>query len=311
VPLTRQISIGKENVYVLDQELPDAVVKQLYAELSTDRSYTRTEFARAERIQIKHWATEFDVGQFIATEMGRRTVDLVAQYYPGEQQKPVRAYCNVASYGDMLSVHRDCTASEGDVTALWFVCDEWEQDWRGELLLFDHTYDAQCAVTPRIGRLCLFRGLVPHVGTPPSRLCYKPRLTLACKFVPTDEPKVQTRTSNGTFESVAAVFEHVQRRLRLRGTTKGVTASYKFVITGDGGGTWLVNLTKEGGSVRAEDGEGDLTVTVAADTFLDAVNGKINVAKAFLLRKIRASGNLDLVIHLRDLLGFSEDERYQ
>jgi SM-20-related protein len=302
VPLTRQITIDNKSAYVFDGELTDAALKQLYRELSYDRTYARSETALAERIEIKHWATEFNVKEFIASEVGKRTIDLVQEYYPNEGQQPFRAYCNVATYGDMLSVHRDCAVDDKDVTALWFIGDVWERDWRGEFLLFDQNYDAQLAVTPLPGRLCLFRGALPHAGTPPSRLCYKPRLTLACKFSPTDERKRQAPGADRVaFSSVSAVFDHVARRLQTM-PPKGIEATYKFVITGSGGGTWFVELTKAGGRVSSEDREGDLMITVSSETFLDAVNGRTNVAKAFVLGKVKVKGKLDIAIHLRDLL---------
>jgi putative sterol carrier protein len=83
---------------------------------------------------------------------------------------------------------------------------------------------------------------------------------------------------------------------------KGIEATYKFVVTGSGGGTWFVELTKAGGRVSSEDREGDLMITVSSETFLDAVNGRTNVAKAFVLGKVKVKGKLDIAIHLRDLL---------
>ncbi len=303
--LTRQIAIQGHRAYVLDAEVPEDIVKKIYQELAHDRSYTRSEAARPDRIEIKHWATNLDIDEFTTSEIGKRTVELVEFYFPNEGQKPFRAYCNVATYGDMLSVHRDCALSNNDVTALWFICDEWERDWRGEFLLLDLDYDAQLAVTPRPGRLCIFRGLLPHVGTPPSRLCYKPRLTLVCKFSPSNDMESREQAGDrGAFRSVPEVFTHIARRIETM-PRKNFSASYKFIVEGATEDVWFVELTESGGRVAPEDLDADLTITLNEETFLDVVNGKVNIMKAFFFKRIKAKGNLDLAIHLRDLLGIS------
>jgi putative sterol carrier protein len=228
-------------------------------------------------------------------------VELLEQYFPNEGQKPVRAYCNVATFGDMLSIHHDCADGENDITALWFVCDEWEHDWRGELLLFDEQYDAQLAITPKPGRLCLFRGRLPHTGTAPSRLCYKPRLTLVCKFSPTDERIAGADSGPGTFTSVPGLMNYVAKKLEGMPTGHMKPVSFKFVATGDGGGTWLGEVTKDGAKISQDDRDADLTITTDVNTFLGVVNGKVNPKKAFIMRKIKARGNLEVALRLREL----------
>src|SRR5687768_14990469 len=134
--LTREFLIDGRRVYVFDDEVAAPVVNGWYEDLSLQRGYTRSEYANVERVHIRHWATEFEVSEFAASPLGLRTVELVSRCFPDEGQRPYRAYCNVAAYGDMLSLHRDCPPAHDDVTALWFICDEWQRDWRGELLLF-------------------------------------------------------------------------------------------------------------------------------------------------------------------------------
>jgi hypothetical protein len=51
-------------------------------------------------------------------------------------------------------------------------------------MFFDASGDALFCASPKPGRLVLFDGAIPHVGRPPSRICYTPRFTFAIKLAP-------------------------------------------------------------------------------------------------------------------------------
>lgn len=101
---------------------------------------------------------------------------------PGERYRAYRAYTNHAAYGDMLYTHCDCGPDQRELTALWYMTTHWEPEWGGETMFFDSSGDAMFCVSPRPGRLVLFDGAIPHVGRPPSRICYAPRYTFAIKL---------------------------------------------------------------------------------------------------------------------------------
>lgn len=82
-----------------------------------------------------------------------------------------------------------------------------------------------------------------------------------------------------------------------------INAIYKFVVNGDGGGTWLVDLTQPGGVIRETDGEATCTVTVGADTLVDIVNGKAKAQMAFMMGKLKVAGDIKLAMKLGPLLG--------
>ena len=67
-------------------------------------------------------------------------------------------------------------------------------------------------------------------------------------------------------------------------------ATCKIVITGNGGGVWLV---KPGGHVVAGDGkaEAECIITVAARDLIEIVSGRLNAAAAFDLGKLRVAGD--------------------
>ncbi|MCA9774372.1 MAG: SCP2 sterol-binding domain-containing protein [Myxococcales bacterium] len=83
---------------------------------------------------------------------------------------------------------------------------------------------------------------------------------------------------------------------------KKINAIYKFNITGDGGGTWLVNMKDKPG-VTTGDGTADCTITMAAADFIDLVNGKLNGQMAFMSGKLKIAGDMGLAMKLQKLLG--------
>src|SRR5262245_13672254 len=300
MPLTRQVTIDDKTAFVLDRELCDEELRRLTRELSYERAFSRSELRLADRTEERSWVSAFDLAEFQASPIGRRTQELVELCYPNEHQRLLRAYGSMTGHGDVLSIHRDCPLFDADVTAVWFIADVWERDWRGELLLFDEHYDAQAAITPQPGRLCPFRGALPHSSTPPSRLCYQPRLTVICKCAPQGADRHHAWRRQ-TFASVAAVFNHIAELLVSRPPT-GADATYQFLVSGTGGGTWFLQLTPNGGTVANDERTAALTITLDVDTFLDAVNGRINAAKAFALGRIVMKGRIGLVMHLRELI---------
>jgi hypothetical protein len=107
----------------------------------------------------------------------------VAEHFAGEVFSIERAYCNAIHFGDMLYAHRDNhDRASRDVTALLFVANEWRKEWGGETIFFNDDGDAVHAVSPRPGRLVLFRSAIEHRAGAPSRVCNRTRLTFALKL---------------------------------------------------------------------------------------------------------------------------------
>lgn len=82
-----------------------------------------------------------------------------------------------------------------------------------------------------------------------------------------------------------------------------INAVYKFVVTGEGGGTWLVDLTQPGGKITEADGQANTTITITAQDFVDIVNGKLNAQMAFMTGKLKVAGDMGLAMKLTALLG--------
>jgi hypothetical protein len=177
---TRELLVEDRPIRVFDGLLPN--VGDYVMGLSR-AAFTRSEIARPETAEYKHWATEVKLDALVRQPIFETTRQAVRTFArPGTEYRPYRAYTNVASYGDMLFTHTDCLPDQHDLTALWYLCERWAVEWGGETMFYDAQDDVACAVTPKPGRLVIFDGAIKHVGRPPNRICYAPRYTFAIKF---------------------------------------------------------------------------------------------------------------------------------
>lgn len=179
----RRDRLESGDVLVVDGAAPEDAVAALHRGLLEAR-FRRGESARLDTLEVRHWALELAPARFRELALGETTDRLVEEHFPGEGQSPYRVYVNAVTHGDLLFAHRDCEPPHRHVTALWFVCESWQAEWGGEILFFDEPGDARVAVSPRPGRVCLFRGTLRHRGTAPERSCFATRYTLAVKYAP-------------------------------------------------------------------------------------------------------------------------------
>jgi len=70
-----------------------------------------------------------------------------------------------------------------------------------------------------------------------------------------------------------------------------VRGIYKIVVTGTGGGTWVINLRNDEGRITAEDGEADCTIMVSSGDIIQMVNGELNAINARIQGRLRVAGN--------------------
>ncbi|MEL6545585.1 MAG: SCP2 sterol-binding domain-containing protein [Myxococcota bacterium] len=81
-----------------------------------------------------------------------------------------------------------------------------------------------------------------------------------------------------------------------------VKATYKFALTGDNGGTWVVDLSSAPGSISEGDGEAACTITIADTDFVDIVGGKTDATMAFMGGKLKVEGDMSLAMKLTHIL---------
>ena len=180
---TRHGQVEGRDIFVFDGLMSDDDLVQ-YVDALGRAPFTRTEFAKSETADYKHWVTELPLENLAQLSLWDLTNRAVAHARPGERYQAYRAYTNYASYGDMLYTHCDCAPDKRGLTALWYLSKHWEPEWGGETMFFDASGDALFCASPRPGRLVIFDGAIPHVGRPPSRICFEPRYTFAIKLDP-------------------------------------------------------------------------------------------------------------------------------
>lgn len=176
----RSYTVDGRSVHVFDGLLPNAGA---YEDALARAPFTRTEVARPDTAGYRHWVTETRLEALAKQPILGLTLDAVRAIAPhGIEFEPYRAYTNVATFGDMLFSHVDCLPDQVELTALWYVCSEWDVEWGGETLFFDANEEVAAVVRPKPGRLVIFDGAIRHVGRAPNRICYRPRYTFAIKL---------------------------------------------------------------------------------------------------------------------------------
>jgi hypothetical protein len=101
----------------------------------------------------------------------------------------------------------------------------------------------------------------------------------------------------------AAIFSMIGQRLSAAPTLAGqVNSSFKFVLGGQGGGTWVLDLTEPPGRVIAEDVEARCVISASAADFAEIVSGRLNPVVAVKEGRMRLGGEVDDAA-LRGLIG--------
>jgi putative sterol carrier protein len=98
-------------------------------------------------------------------------------------------------------------------------------------------------------------------------------------------------TVKETFDAMPARFKPDR--------AQGVTAAIQYDITGEGGGTYHVEIAD--GKCALREGPAaspKLTLTMAAQDWLDMVSGKLNGQMAFMSGKLKHKGDMGLLMKL-------------
>jgi putative sterol carrier protein len=85
---------------------------------------------------------------------------------------------------------------------------------------------------------------------------------------------------------------------------KQVNNTYQFDLSGDDGGKWYIDLTKESDHVgEGEIAEPGVVVAMTASDFVDLVEGRLNGQMAFMQGKLKIKGDMSLALKLQQVLG--------
>jgi putative sterol carrier protein len=101
--------------------------------------------------------------------------------------------------------------------------------------------------------------------------------------------------------SCKQAFEMMPSRFN-KEAAKGLNAIYQFDLSGDGGGKWHVLINNDSCEVK----EGphpspSITISMAAQDYLDMLSGKLNGQVAFMSGKLRIAGDMGLALKMQSL----------
>lgn len=90
------------------------------------------------------------------------------------------------------------------------------------------------------------------------------------------------------------------RLLERRAEAAKIGAVYKFVLEGEGGGTFIVNLKDDVG-VREDDGPAPCTLRLATQDGIDLLEGRANGQALFFSQRLKVEGDMALALKLSAL----------
>lgn len=79
-----------------------------------------------------------------------------------------------------------------------------------------------------------------------------------------------------------------------------INAVYKWVLEGEGGGTWIMDL-RDDPKVIEGDGEAQCTLQLAASDYVDMMEGRAQGQQLFFMGKLRIEGDMGLALKLQSL----------
>jgi len=83
---------------------------------------------------------------------------------------------------------------------------------------------------------------------------------------------------------------------------KQIGATYQFVITGEGGGEWFINVKDDPSCKAGNPGNAECTMTLAAEDFQKLMeNPQANGMQLFFGGKLKVAGNNMLAMKLQKL----------
>ncbi|NWQ71631.1 HSDL2 protein, partial [Neopipo cinnamomea] len=102
---------------------------------------------------------------------------------------------------------------------------------------------------------------------------------------------------------VAETFKVIQGAMTEE-NVRSTQAVFQFELSGDGGGTWYVDLKNKGGSAGfgKPPGTADVVMSMSSADFIKMFTGKLKPAMAFMSGKLRIKGNMALAMKLEKLL---------
>ncbi len=88
------------------------------------------------------------------------------------------------------------------------------------------------------------------------------------------------------------------------GSLDGINAIYQFNLSGDDGGSWVIDLASDAKGVReGEEDTAQCVISMTAPDFMSMIQGSLNPQMAFMTGKLRVKGDMGLALKLQSILG--------
>jgi putative sterol carrier protein len=101
--------------------------------------------------------------------------------------------------------------------------------------------------------------------------------------------------------TVKEIFEMMPASFK-KEAAAGMDAVFQYDITGDGGGKWyMVVKDSEMSITEGEHDSANITITMAAQDYIDMIEGKLNGQAAFMSGKLKIAGDMSLGMKLGSL----------
>lgn len=119
-------------------------------------------------------------------------------------------------------------------------------------------------------------------------------------FLPAGGGDAGTDAPSGVRELFTDYFPRLiaERRDRL----PELGGAFKFVVTGPGGGVWLIDPARPDDPVAEREGEAVCTIRISSADLLDVVGGKINAAAAWDQGRLTVTGKGDAALLVAQIL---------
>jgi putative sterol carrier protein len=101
-------------------------------------------------------------------------------------------------------------------------------------------------------------------------------------------------------ETVQESFDELAKGIEQNSEkAKEINAIYQFDVTGEGGGSWTVDLTRDSGWVsQGKADNAQCTIELSGEDWLAIMNQTLNPMQAFMMGKLRVSGDMGLATKL-------------
>jgi putative sterol carrier protein len=104
-----------------------------------------------------------------------------------------------------------------------------------------------------------------------------------------------------TADDVKAIFDAMPGQLNAD-AAKGMNSVIQFNLTGDGGGEYHVEIKDGACSVnKGAHASPNMTMTMAAQDYVDMITGKLNGQMAFMSGKLKIAGDMGLAMKMQSL----------